>query len=269
MPGRPVPRAARSRPLGYEVAHARAQPVERRGDRSPGSVWTTSQVGFPGMPTWGEPGGRPRPGRWRPPAAACGCGACTCPNGRHPGDPHLGLQDRWLGRAARRRPRRGWRRPDGPDRPGRRLEHRPRGRATSGTWPSSRTAPTSARPSGRRSPRVVEAGLRRRRPPATPPGPACTPTGTTPQLRFATTRGHADRLRARLTGAGRTGERCSHRPRGAQGQGRQRPRAGRGGHRLIGTCRPLRGGYIGQTSGRVRSSVVRCPKSHGRRRRWL
>ena len=40
------------------------------------------QVGFEGQPTWSDkPEWKrpPRPGRSAPRAAACGCGACTCP----------------------------------------------------------------------------------------------------------------------------------------------------------------------------------------------
>ena len=81
MPRRPVPRDGVQRPRLRGRAR-RLLAVERRRDPVPGRASRTSRSASPGS----RPGRRrrawtrrPRRARSAPPAAACGCGACTCP----------------------------------------------------------------------------------------------------------------------------------------------------------------------------------------------
>ena len=176
--------------LGYEVAHVRVQPVERRRDRVAGRPRRTSQVGFDGQPTWSDSRRRGR-------AEARALGATVRrragveplraqrPRRRRPA---LRLQAGLACRAARHGSTAG-----SPHDPDAQI-------ALVGDW---NIAPTdedvwsigvlrdSTHVTGRSAPpssAIVDAGsptwcgLSRRDPPSTP-------TGTTPQLRFPKNRG--------------------------------------------------------------------------------
>ena len=147
------------------------------------------------------------------------------PNGRTLADPHLPYKLEWLAALRDDGRRLAGRRPGRADRARRRLEHRPAGRRRVGHERLRRTPRTSPSPSAPRSGRSSR--------PGTPtssgryaPGPGRLHLLGLHAAALPPPRGHADRLRPRLPRAGRPGDRCADRPRGAQGQGRQRPRPG-------------------------------------------
>ena len=91
----------------------RPQPVERRRRSSRASASRTSQVGFDGMPGWGDPAVPPRRARSGRPCDGVRVWSLYVPNGRALDDPHMRLQAGLAGarsprrgRVARRRPRR-------------------------------------------------------------------------------------------------------------------------------------------------------------------
>ena len=176
VPGRPVPRddVQRDRVRGRA---RRLLAVERRRDHLPRRASTTSTVGFPGQPHWGEDpsDGGPRTGRHLRRRPGVEPVRAERPHARRSA-PHLqaglarGAADDGR-RLARRRPGRA-------DRPGRRLEHRAAGRRRVG---HERVRPLDARL------RARAGGLPgRSSTPGSPtssgpsrPGPASTRTGTT------------------------------------------------------------------------------------------
>ena len=224
MPGRPVPGAAVRRPRLRGRAR-RPLAVERRRDPVPGRASRTSRSASRAAAPGRDPPDRPRPGRSAPPAAGVRIWSLYVPNGRTLERPALSYKLDWL--AALRTTAAGWLADDPSAQvalvgdwniaPGerRRLGHdrlrplHPRLPARAGGVPRRR---------GRR--------VRRRRPARTRPGPGVYTYWDYTQLRFPRREGMridfvlgSPALAARVTGA-------LHRPRGAQGQGRQRPRPG-------------------------------------------
>ena len=130
---------------GYEVAAAGYQPVERRRDDQPRRA-RRREVGFDGMPGYGEPAGGRGAGDRRDLRRRTHLVALRAqrPQARRPA---LRLQARLAGPAPRGRRRAGWT----ADRPGRRLEHLPRPTTTSSTRPHSRTPARHRRRSARPS----------------------------------------------------------------------------------------------------------------------
>ena len=176
VPRRPVPRRSASR---------------RSATRSPTyglSQWNgvaivsrvglaDVQVGFDGMPGWGEPLAREA----RAIGATCGgvrVWSLYVPNGRDARRPAHGLQARLAGPPARRRRRLARRRPRRPDGAGGRLERRAARRGRVGHGVLREQARTSPPPERAAFQAVVDAGYTDVARPYTP-ARAPTPTGTT------------------------------------------------------------------------------------------
>ena len=217
-----------------------------------GSASTTSQVGFDGLPTWGEAGWAAAEAR----ALGATCGGVRVwslyvPNGRELGDPHYAYKLDWL--AALRKPAPGW------------LAADPTAQiALVGdwniapqdddvwAWSSSRARPTCRRRSARRSPRSSDAGFADVVRPFTP-GPGVYTYWDYTQLRFPKRRGMridfalcSPALAARVTARRSTA-------RSARARG-ERPRAG--GRR----CEACRAASItmGQTPPHIKLRQFSC-----------
>ncbi len=212
-------RRCRSRPLGYEVAHVGLNQWNGVAIASRVGI-DDVEVGFAGQPTWSAKpdAARPRPGRWARPAAACGCGACTSPTGA-PWTTRTWTTS-WTGLPRCAIPRPSWLDddPDGPDRPGRRLEHRP---ADDDVWDIERVRrqhPRLRTPSARRSTRSSTPDSPTSVRPFTP-GPGVYTYWDYTQLRVPAPSGMRIDFVLGLPGPGDARGRRRDRPRGTQGQG--------------------------------------------------
>ena len=180
-------------PRRLAVERGRAA-LPRRASRTSGRASRACRVGASRPP--------PRPGRSAPSAAACGCGACTSPTAGRSATRTTTTSCEWLAAL------RGYGAaelaadPNRADRALRRLQHRPDRRRRLGPGVLRRLDRTSRRRSGRPSQALVDAGFTDVVRPFTP-GPGVYTYWDYQQLRFAATRGHADRLRPGLAGAGR------------------------------------------------------------------
>ena len=210
--------------LGYEVAHGGI--TQWNGVAVLSRVGLTDvEVGFAGHARLGRPDCAAEA---RALGATCGgvrVWSLYVPNGRTLDDPHYVYKLDWLDRL--REAAHGWLAED----PRRRSRWSatgtsPRATRTSGTSPSyaNRHARHPARAGGVRG--VRRRRLRRRRPPVHAGPGRLHLLG----LHAAAVRAQAPGMRidfvARLPGARRPGDRRLDRPRGAQGQGRLRPRTG-------------------------------------------
>ncbi|CAA9280908.1 MAG: Exodeoxyribonuclease III, partial [uncultured Blastococcus sp.] len=142
----------------------------------------------------------------------------------HAGRPAPAVQAGLARRPAEDRPGLARRGPHHACRAGRRLEHRAGGRRRLGHGRLLPLHPRLATRTGR-FPRDRGHRVRRRRPPVHAGARRLHVLGLHAAA-LPAPRGHADRLRARLPRARRPGDERADRPRGTQGQGRQRPRAG-------------------------------------------
>ena len=200
-----------------------APPSGTASPSPPGSAWTTCRSACPAC----RPRGRPRPPRPGRIGAVCGgveVWSLYVPNGRAVDDPHFDYKLHWLAVL------RDYARSQLADRSGRadrvvrRLQHRAHRRrrlerrVLPGLHPHHRPGAAGLRQPGRRR-------LHRRGPPVPPRTGRLHLLGLHP-AEVPEAAGHADRLRPGHPGAGRAGHRRVDRPRGTQGQGRVRPRAG-------------------------------------------
>ena len=228
MPGRPVP--------GDDVQRARLRGRARRFSQWNG-VAILSRVGIEDVEIGfqvsraGPRTPRPRPARSVPRAAACGCGACTCRTAARWTTRICSTSSTGSPPCGRRPP--GW------------LTDDPAAQvALVGDWNiapqdddvwdmSVFTHSTHVSEPERAAFRaIVEAGY----------ADVVRPRARSRRLHvlglraaaFPPPRGHADRLRPRLPRTRRPHDRRADRPRGAQGQGRQRPRTGDRRPRLTG-----------------------------------
>ena len=232
MRRRPVPHHAVRR-LGYEVVHCGFNQWNGVAIASRVGI-DDVQVGFEGQPTWSDRPEVEAAAEARALAATCGgvrVWSLYVPNGRTVDSPHYRYKLEWL--AALRDTAHKWLTDD----PAAQI-------ALVGDW---NIAPTDddvwsveffrgsthvTEPERKAFNAIVDAQFADVVRPFTP-GPGVYTYWDYTQLRFPKTRGHAHRLHPRLTRAGRARDARRDRPRGAQGQGAQRPRAGFGRTRLI------------------------------------